>query len=178
MQKNNNEILVAKAKKRDKQAFTDLMQSCMQEMYKVGISILMNDEDVADAIQDTILTCWEKLDTLKKNKYFKTWMIRILMNNCYAILNKNKRVVTLEEWEEPAYEDTYNVELKEALDLLDEKYRVIVMLFYGNGLSINEISELLNLNKSTIRTRLQRGREKLAHYYKDAMQMEGYGYGK
>ena len=165
MQKVTNELLVAKARKHNKEAFTELIQSCMQEMYKVAISILMNDEDVADAIQDTILTCWEKIDTLRKNKYFTTWMIRILINNCYSILNKKKGLTNLDEWQAPSYEDTYNVEFMEALNSIDEKYRLAVVLFYGNGLSVREISELLNINQSTIRTRLQRAREKLEAYF-------------
>lgn len=169
MAKSENELLVAKAKKHDKEAFTQLMQGHMQDMYKVALAILKNDEDVADAIQDTILTCWEKLDTLKKNKYFKTWMTRVLINNCYAILNKRKPVTNLEEWEEPGYEDEVNLELKEALSSLDEKYREVVVLFYCLGFSIRQICEVTDLNSSTVTTRLQRGREKLAEYYKAAI---------
>lgn len=169
MHKIKNELLVARSKEKDKDAFTQLMQGYMQDMYKVGLAILMNDEDVADAIQDTILACWEKLDTLKKNKYFKTWMTRILINNCYTILNKNKKMTNLEEWEEPMYEDEINLELKEALSHLDEKYRTIVVMYYCQGYSLNEIAAILELNNSTVRTRLQRGREMLATYYKQAM---------
>lgn len=169
MHKIKNELLVARSKEKDKDAFTQLMQGYMQDMYKVGLAILMNDEDVADAIQDTILACWEKLDTLKKNKYFKTWMTRILINNCYTILNKNKKMTNLEEWEEPMYEDEINLELKEALSHLDEKYRTIVVMYYCQGYSLKEIAAILEVNNSTVRTRLQRGREMLATYYKQAM---------
>ena len=95
----------------------------MQEMYKVGLAILMNDEDVADAVSETILNCFEKLDTLREDKYFKTWMTRILINNCYKILEVRKRQTGLEEWEEPSVTDEYNVELKDALSSIDEKYR-------------------------------------------------------
>ena len=61
-----NEILVKKAKCRDKDAFVELIKEHQLSMYKVGKAILKNDEDVADAIQDTILACWEKIGTLKK----------------------------------------------------------------------------------------------------------------
>ena len=79
------EELIKKAKGRDPDAFTRLMQFYMEDMYRVAIAILMNDEDVADAIQDTILTCWEKIDTLREDKYFRTWMTRILINKSYDI---------------------------------------------------------------------------------------------
>ena len=75
------ENLVKKAKSGDSGAFAQLIRMNTQSMYKVAWAYLKNDEDVADAIQETILKCYEKLSTLKKDSYFKTWMIRILINN-------------------------------------------------------------------------------------------------
>lgn len=75
-----NEVLIRKAKKGDKDAFCRLMDENVQSMYKIAAAYLKNDEDVADAIQDTILSCYENLKSLKQNRYFKTWMIRILIN--------------------------------------------------------------------------------------------------
>ena len=75
---------IQKAKNGD--AFIALMKSYMQSMYKIARSILKSDEDVADAIQETILSCWEKIDQLKECRYFKTWMIRILINKCNNII--------------------------------------------------------------------------------------------
>lgn len=146
-------------------AFTELMQFYMKDMYKVAISILQNDEDAADAIQDTILVCWEKLHTLKQDKYFKTWITRILINKCYDIRDRYADTTTLEESEEPGAYDEYNVELKEALSTLNEKYRVPMMLFYGQGYPIKEIAELLHIPVSTVQTRLARGRQRLEGYY-------------
>ena len=65
-----NEFLIRKAKKGDKDAFCRLMDEQVQSMYKVACAYLKNDEDVADAIQDTILSCYENLKSLKQNKYF------------------------------------------------------------------------------------------------------------
>ena len=86
-----NEFLIRKAKKGDKDAFCRLMDEQVQCMYKVAFSYLKNDEDAADAIQDTILSCYENLKSLKQNKYFKTWMIRILINKCKDILQRKKQ---------------------------------------------------------------------------------------
>ena len=71
----------------------------------------------------------------------------------------------MEAFKEPAAEDSYNLELKEALAVLDEKYRVVMMLFYGEGYRIREIAKLLNISQSTVQTRLDRGRKKLKSYY-------------
>lgn len=159
--------LIEKAKGHDPDAFTELMQFYLKDMYRTAIAILMNDEDAADAIQDTILACWEKFGSLREIELFKTWMTRILINKCYAIRRHHLDITKLEEYEEPAANDEYNLELKEALSALDEKYRIPVMLFYGEGYKCKEIAEILHIPKSTVQTRLQRGRERLAQYYRE-----------
>ena len=163
------EQLVRRSKKRNPDAFTELMQLHEKDMYRTASAILPQDADIADAIQETILTVWEKIDTLQKNRYFKTWMIRILINKCKDILRSGRRMICVEEMPEQAAKDTVeaeaNLEWKEALWGLDEKYRLIVVLFYAEGLRTAEIGKLLQLPDSTVRTRLARGREQLARYY-------------
>lgn len=165
MQGKESDNLVRKARRRDPNAFTELMQLYMTDMYRVALAILMNDEDAADAIQDTILVCWEKINTLKHIQFFKTWMTRILINKCYKIRKSTKILEELEEYEEPSACDEYNLELKEALALLDEKYRIVMTLFYSEGYHIDEIAKILDIPKSTVQTRLKRAREKLARDY-------------
>ena len=77
--------LVIQAKKHDKEAFVKLIEDNQASMYKAAIAILQNDEDAADAIQETILICWEKIGSLRHAGYFKTWLMRILIHQCYAI---------------------------------------------------------------------------------------------
>lgn len=98
-----------------------------------------------------------KMNQLVKIQYFKTWMTRILINKCYDIRKKNQNIICLDEYEEPAACDEYNLELKEALAALDEKYRIIMILFYSEGYRIREISDILKIPESTVKTRLQRG---------------------
>lgn len=104
------EQLVRRAKKRDPDAFTELMQLHEKNMYRTASAILAQDADIADAIQETILTCWEKIDTLQKNRYFKTWMIRILINKCKDILRSGRRVVCVEEFPEQEAKNTVETE--------------------------------------------------------------------
>ena len=148
--------LVKRSISGDADAFLELMEKNSLAMYKVARGILDNDEDAADAIQDTILTCFEKIHTLKNPEYFKTWMIRILINKCKDILRSGRRMICVEELPEQAAKDTVeaeaNLEWKEALWGLDEKYRLIVVLFYAEGLRTAEIGKLLQLPDSTVRT--------------------------
>lgn len=159
--------LIKRAQCRDADAFTELMQSQMQSMYKTAGMMLRNDEDAADAISETILICWEKIGQLRKPEFFKTWMIRILINECYNILRRRKRVYPVDEIEEvPEPDDAYeNVEWMEMLRRLDEKYRMVLILYYVNGLKTTEIGSVLHIPVSTVRTRLARGRDQMAQLY-------------
>ena len=125
-----NEILIRKAKKGDKDAFCRLIDENVQSMYKVAAAYLKNDEDVADAIQDTILSCYENLKSLKQNRYFKTWMIRILINKCKDMIQKKKLVTYTDQMPEtPFHEEKYTaMEWIQALEPLDSKYRLEISM--------------------------------------------------
>lgn len=160
--------LVKQAIAGDKDAFTQLMEMNMSSMYKTAWVYLKNDVDIADAIQDTILACYEKLDTLHNVKYFKTWMTRILINKCNDILRS--RVIGDIEIvsEEGQLDDQFDqVEWKLLLNSLDEKYSVILLLYYLDGLSTKEIARVLELKENTVLTRLRRGRHLLQNLYGD-----------
>jgi len=168
------EFLVQKAKAKNPEAFVQLMESQMKNMYKIAWSYLKNDDDAADAIQDTILTCYEKIDTLEKNKYFKTWMTRILINKCKAMLNNRKEVAMEESILENqlSQSDYSDLEWNELLSLLDEKYRIVVLLYYAEGFKVKEISQILDVKESTIQSRLARAREKISKEYYPELRRE------
>lgn len=159
--------LILEAKRGDPDAFSALMQSQMQNMYKAARAILNSDEDVADAIADTILTCWEKLNQLKKPEFFRTWMTRILINKCKDIIRKRKRYSYVEEVPEVSVQEEgfENVEWIDALNCLEEKYRLVAVLYYVEGFSTVEIGEMLGMPDSTVRSRLSRARRKLAQEF-------------
>lgn len=156
--------LIERSKQRDADAFAQLMQSQMQNMYKTARALLSNEEDAADAISDTILACWEKLDQLQEPSYFRTWMTRILINKCRDLQRRSARFYPAEEVPEQAEADRgfANVEWNEVLLAVDEKYRLVLMLYYVDGYKTGEISQILEIPESTVRTRLARGRERLA----------------
>ena len=124
--------LVKRAKRKDADAFTELMESQMQNMYKVARSILSRDEDVADAISDTILVCWEKIDTLKKNRFFRTWMTRILINKCNDILRAGQRTVFTDEPLEIEYMENEFLNLEWILKGSNESQKFDINKEFGN----------------------------------------------
>lgn len=161
--------LVKRAMKSDTDAFLELMEQNSGAMYKVARGILRNDDDVADAVQDTILTCFEKLHTLKKPEYFKTWMIRILINECNRILQHYRNLNMPEQFPDFGRHDTSlaEFEFREMLEMVDEKYRIVLVLYYVEGFKIPEIAGLLDMNENTVKTRLSRAREQIRDAYTD-----------
>ncbi len=160
------EKLIKEAKAGNPDAFTRLMKSQMQNMYKTAGAILINDEDIADAVSETILACWENMKNLKEERFFKTWMTRILVNKCNDIIRKKQYYLDYDMPEEP-YNDTgfENAEWKEALSTISEKYRLVMVLYYIEGFSTGDISGILDIPEGTVRSRLARGREQLAGAY-------------
>ncbi len=136
----------------------------MKDMYRTSIAILANEEDAGDAMQDTILSCWEKDRHIEESTVLlKTWLTRILINHCYDILRQKTVYVDLNQCEEVSKYDEYNVEFKEALRSLDERYRLPMELYYGQGYKVNEIADLTSLpQKHDKKTYLSRGRKQLA----------------
>ena len=150
-------------KQRNKaRTFIQLVESNKQSMYKIARSYLSNDEDIADAIQDAIESCWRNLDQLDKPAYFRTWMTRILIHKCIDIIRKNKREHPVSDFPEygEVSRELDNSEFNELMNSLDEKYRTILLLYYGEGFKISEIAQLLDMEENTVKTRLSRGRSK------------------
>lgn len=138
-------------------------------LYHVSKSILKNDADCADAVQEALLKAYEKLHTLKKDEFFRTWITKILMHECYKICRKNKKIVPYEEyminakmWEEGRYTGLYM-----AIMELPQELRLLVTLYYLEGFSQKEISEIMNMREGTIKSRLSRARRLLKEQLAD-----------
>lgn len=132
-------------------------------LYHVSKSVLKNDADCADAVQETLLHAYEKLHTLKNDGFFRTWITRILLNECYKICRKNKKIVPYEEYMENArmWEEGRYTHLYLAIMELPQELRVLVTLYYLEGFSQKEISEILGMREGTIKSRLSRARNQL-----------------
>ena len=71
------EELVARVKKGDETAFDELIMQIKQQLYLIAKTQLKEDDDIADAIQNTIILCYKNIKKLKDNMFFKTWIIKI-----------------------------------------------------------------------------------------------------
>lgn len=159
MEKERQIILVKKAKHGDAQAFVKLCEAYQTVLYNSAYKILLNNEDVADCLQETEIRVWQKISNIKNEKAFNTWIFRIMINSAKDILRKRVEVV---EFEDRNNEYNYVLpDLEQELGKLSEKYRIPIVLHYYAGFSIKEIAEQLKLSTNTVKTRLSRGRLQL-----------------
>lgn len=149
------------AKRGDSEAFIAIMEAYKSDLYRTAYAILHNDADAADAIQETIFICWQKIHTLRKPAYCKTWVTRICINCCKKILRQNRDIVYVDSYDgiepmtdEPSYQHQDN-----PFQRVDNRYAIILSLYYKGGYSVREIAEMMHMNENTVKTRLSRGRD-------------------
>lgn len=147
-----------------RERFTELVLDSEQTLYRVSMSMLRNESDCEDAVQSAILKAYEKLSTLKKEEFFKTWLVRILINICKKQLKTRNRSTELEEYHETEMQapaSTEQVEVRLAIQALPEIIREVVVLHYIEDFSVKEIKDVLRVPEGTVKSRLFRGRELL-----------------
>ncbi len=146
----------------DINTFERLVLDAQDTLYRVSMSMLKNEHDAQDAVSEAILKAYENLHKLKKQEFFKTWLVRILINECKHTLKKSGRATSLENEKLPEISSRDNpyqsVELGEAIDRLPKKIRLVVVMFYVEDYSIKEIKRVLNVPEGTVKSRLSKGR--------------------
>lgn len=161
------ENLITLARNGDAEAFIHLMDKYKIDLYKLGMTLLHNDDDVGDAMQDTVLKAYKHLKKLHNIESFKSWLLKIMVNECTNILRARKKITFFEKFlkrEEKVYFDNYNLEnqlLLQSIKKLDNNLKIIILLFYYEDLSMNDISRTLNIPSGTVKSRLSRARKKL-----------------
>ena len=161
------ERLVRKAQRGDKNAFMDLIEENQLALYRAAKAILHREEDVEDAVQETICTAFYKLSDLRQPKYFKTWLTRILINCCYDLLRQQKGLVPLEILPEEGMneERETSLDVQQVLRDLGENDRLTLTLYYLNDISVKDIAGMLAISEGAVKQRLSHGRKKFREAY-------------
>lgn len=169
------EELINKAKKGDKAAFVEAIALIKNDLFNIAFIKLNNIEDVNDVIQESILKAFENIHKLKNSQYFKTWIVKILINECnknYRKKYKEKHIIKKISNEGPnedmSIEKTNSeVDYGILISELNSKEQDIVILYFYNQFSQKEIAKILNINVNTVKTRLRRAEEKLKNKRKE-----------
>lgn len=167
------EELILKAQKGDEEAFTSLIYEIRQDLYKIARCRLSCNDDIEDAIQETMIVAFKNIKKLKKLEAYKKWLIKILVNKCNYIYKKNKtRNISFDKInpEDAGSEDERYVKLEEMdfysiLQGLTYDERMAIILFYLEEYSLKEISKILKINENTVKTKLKRGKNKIKQKY-------------
>ena len=171
-------FLARKFAKGDHNAFKELYEMHFSRALRLAVAILKNEEAAKDIVQISFMRAYEYRSSYNPKKDFSFWFNKILVNECRRVLHKNsKQHVVYEDsysFSIQSTEDIYKFErfelLYTALQKLSDDMRIPLLLKYINGFKEMEIAEILDLKKSTVKSRLYEGRKKV----KDFMLSNGY----
>ncbi|AGX04650.1 MULTISPECIES: RNA polymerase sigma factor [Bacillaceae] len=152
-------IMLKKIKEKDIDAVLSWFEARKSKFYKIGWAYLKNHHDVEDVFHNTILKVHDHIDTLKQDRYFETWVTSIFINECRDIYRRNKRrqQENAIEGSEAGQHPSDRLDLLDALDQVDEKFREPILLKYIQGFSQEEIAGILGLPLGTVKSRIYRG---------------------
>ena len=154
-------------------AFTELMRRHEDRIFSLAMRMTGNRADALDATQETFIQAFRKASRFRGDSAFGTWLWRIGINACNDVLRKRKRTPLPEE--EPPAEDSTGgspnidetvvtrLELKDALAELSDDYREAVVMHDLGGIPYEEIATLTGVSIGTVKSRISRGRKRLAH---------------
>lgn len=163
----------------NKDTFAKLVIDSTDSLYRVSKSILQNDSDCEDAVSEAITIAFQKLDTLKKDEYAKTWLTRILINECFHIRKQQRKIELISADNESilnsqkysdnkSYTDSDNcLYLYQAMQKLTDNQKLAITLYYYEGYSITEIARMTRVTQGTVKSRLNRARNHLKQFLKE-----------
>lgn len=159
---------VKKAKKGDKKAFEKLIVYYQNDLYKIAKTRLKENDDIDDAIQETIISAYKSIKYLFNDSKFKSWLITILINKCNYIYKQKEKIKTIsydyldgEKYISPKIEFESNIEFNNLMDLLNNDEKTILVLYYCEGYKSKEIAKILKMKDSTVRNKILRAKKKL-----------------
>lgn len=146
------------------QEYMARVRAMERTLYRIAHAILWSDADCADAIQEAVFRGWMKKGALREEKFFETWLIRILINECRNLLRRQKAApITLceEICAGGGAEPGADLHLRAALQALPEKFRTPLLLHHLEGFSLNETARILKLSPALVKSRLYQARSAL-----------------
>ena len=176
--------LVALAREHNDAAVRELIRRCNQQLFRIARGILHNDAEAEDAVQSTYMAAFTKLETFRGDAAFSTWLTRIVMNEAYGCLRRQRPVVDITEYREgmlntdergmsgpmtptPTNPETefacaeLRVFLEAAIDALPEPFRLTYVMRDVQEMPTRDVANLLGINIVTVKTRLFRARRLL-----------------
>ncbi len=169
--------LIERLKSGDEIAFKELTQLIGNDLYRVARTRLKDDDDINDAIQNTMMYTYRNVKRIKNTESFKSWMLRILINECNKIYNSNKKKNNIfnklvGNSEINSYDNSIQIvqdkmNFESLIDNLSYEEKLVITLHYNSQLSCSQIAKILNSSTNTIKSRMTRGVKKLKKFYEE-----------
>lgn len=174
--------LVARVQEGDRDAFKELVERYQRKVYSICYGMLKNPDDSLDVSQEVFIKVYRYIEKFNRESSFYTWLYRITVNMCIDHIRKNSRAKKVEyddrlshdgdtEGDDMLLPSTMGInpdrvygrkelrqKMAEALETLSEKHRTILVLREVEGLTYEELADVLNISKGTVMSRLYHAR--------------------
>lgn len=175
--------LIQRAQSGDAEALTELVLSQQHYVYSVAMSVLKDPDDAADLTQEAFIRLFRALPQYNGESRFTTWLYRLVVNLGRDELRRRGRQVPVivadddqeqdpmslvaddDRWSDPALAlDSREIQgqVRQALDQLEEHYRLVLTLYYFDEMKYTDIAEILDIPLNTVKSHIRRGKERLA----------------
>ena len=145
----------------EERPFTQKLLESEPMLYRIACALLRSEADRQDAMQETALKAWKNRASLREEQYFRTWISRIMVNECHNLHRKNSRYVPVEELPDRPAPDSGEQETRLMLESLPEKQRVPLVLHYLEGFSLEEIARVQHISLALVKYRMHQARKAL-----------------
>ena len=145
----------------EERPFTQKLLESEPMLYRIACALLRSETDRQDAMQETALKAWKNRASLREEQYFRTWISRIMVNECHNLHRKNSRYVPVEELPDRPVPDSGEQETRLMLESLPEKQRVPLVLHYLEGFSLEEIARVQHISLALVKYRMHQARKAL-----------------
>ena len=166
-------LLVKRAIKGDRKAFEDLINIYFDRLYKEAYLRCKHEEDAKEIVQETIYKAYRSIKKLKEPKYFKTWLSKILINVANDYMRENGMIDLVHDeidYIKEVHKDNQveiKIDLYNAIDELEDKYKDVIILRYVDDLKIEEISKILERPVNTIKTHIRKAIKDMKNLLKE-----------
>ncbi|MGE6721268.1 sigma-70 family RNA polymerase sigma factor [Peribacillus frigoritolerans] len=161
----NEMKLVKRAIKGNKNAFEELLVIHSDQLYRTAFLYVGNREDALDIVQETAYKALLAVGQLKNERFFLTWLTKILIHCAFDVMKKKKKEIPIEKIIDLSSgkieKRDEHLDLVRAINQLKEHYRNAVILFYFQDLPISEVARIMNVPENTVKTYLHRGKNQL-----------------
>lgn len=168
----NEMKLIKESIKGNKESFGILIKNNKEYLYKMAFLYVKDEQDALEVIHETVYRAFLNIEKLKKAKFFNTWITRILINVSIDFLKRKGKSEILDESipiikEKSEVSTEEKLDLYNAIDLLNDNYKTVIIMMYFNDMKIKDIAKIMEIPENTVKTYLRRAKQALGEVLKE-----------